>query len=712
MKKTHKKILLGAFLATFAFSAFAFTACDDKDESSNDSSSSSSSSSTSSSDSSSVAVLELSKTEAELVLGNDMLLIAICDDAEMVTWSSSNPAIVSVEDGVITANDVGEATITATYGEYTESCRVTVGLGDIQPVLTLKSYLGEEVVPFTVGTGYALNAVVSFNGKEYACEPQVTIDGDDTIIYADGKVNATGEGAATVTVSTVWKGVDTSLLTTQIKVRALKPIFITPFVTYADSQNAIATNDIELSIVEEWCGKSYNNSADVEFKAEIDGVESVLTDVAITKGDDLVSYDAEAGEITAKPNKRGTAVLTATYETDGYVYARDLTVNVVCPIEEYTDLFEFDASKNFPTELFGVGASVKEAWQGNKNVSPAKGRKQLQGVFANGYDTEPIEVYTTKGAYRFTNLFAYTMKLTQTNFVNTLSLEGKNSVLSGYYYLSEDVTVNMTTQLAGSKDVYFEGVFDGSEHTVNASVGQNGIFGHLGGDASIRNTHFNFTFASSGMATGLARNADISVLETLSVQANERLDITLQNLYVTSTNYTATSYALMGEMPYFLAMTDVYVNIDVGEETSGAGSERAALFKMDRSLYNSVPAGSFRPKAFKNVYVVTGNLIQMSDYYRKAGTYGPFAFTTFADNDLDLIGANKINGSYKIAPKKDRTNQEFWAQYGKYYTYDGHPNNPPYGLCMTYVYPNILRYNTVAELTATGVTEIGSWTVA
>ena len=46
-----------------------------------------------------------------------------------VTWSSSNPAVATVAGGVITAVAVGTAVITATSGNYSASCAVTVTAG-------------------------------------------------------------------------------------------------------------------------------------------------------------------------------------------------------------------------------------------------------------------------------------------------------------------------------------------------------------------------------------------------------------------------------------------------------------------------------------------------------------------------------------------------------------------------------------------------------
>lgn len=46
-----------------------------------------------------------------------------------VTWSSSNPAVATVSGGVITAVAVGTAVVTATSGNYSASCAVTVTAG-------------------------------------------------------------------------------------------------------------------------------------------------------------------------------------------------------------------------------------------------------------------------------------------------------------------------------------------------------------------------------------------------------------------------------------------------------------------------------------------------------------------------------------------------------------------------------------------------------
>lgn len=45
---------------------------------------------------------------------------------DRIIWSSSNPAVVKVSDGIVTAVSIGESVITATCGEYSATCTVNV----------------------------------------------------------------------------------------------------------------------------------------------------------------------------------------------------------------------------------------------------------------------------------------------------------------------------------------------------------------------------------------------------------------------------------------------------------------------------------------------------------------------------------------------------------------------------------------------------------
>lgn len=77
-----------------------------------------------------VESVELDKSELELAVGESATLVATVkpDDAtdKTVTWSSSDPEIATVDGGVVTAVKGGTATITASAGDKTATCAVTV----------------------------------------------------------------------------------------------------------------------------------------------------------------------------------------------------------------------------------------------------------------------------------------------------------------------------------------------------------------------------------------------------------------------------------------------------------------------------------------------------------------------------------------------------------------------------------------------------------
>lgn len=76
------------------------------------------------------------------------------DTTDRVTWSSDNTAVATVENGVVTAVGDGSATITATCGNYSASCTVSVAL-PVNPVLYSATNL--DVSSANVDTGVKLS---------------------------------------------------------------------------------------------------------------------------------------------------------------------------------------------------------------------------------------------------------------------------------------------------------------------------------------------------------------------------------------------------------------------------------------------------------------------------------------------------------------------------------------------------------------------------
>ena len=86
-----------------------------------------------------VSSITLNKpTSTIFVGGTDTLTATILPDNasdKTITWSTTNSAIASVSNGVVTGNSAGTATITAKAGSLTASCVVTVETIPVQSVL-------------------------------------------------------------------------------------------------------------------------------------------------------------------------------------------------------------------------------------------------------------------------------------------------------------------------------------------------------------------------------------------------------------------------------------------------------------------------------------------------------------------------------------------------------------------------------------------------
>ena len=117
-------------------------------------------------------------------------MISPSDTTQTLRWTSSNPLVASVSDGLVTFLSGGTAVIKATCGSCSASCTVTVAA-----VCKAVSISGGN----TVTTTLQLTATVTPED----CEQPVTWESSDTdvVTVADGLVTFVSVGNATITVT-------------------------------------------------------------------------------------------------------------------------------------------------------------------------------------------------------------------------------------------------------------------------------------------------------------------------------------------------------------------------------------------------------------------------------------------------------------------------------------------------------------------------------
>ena len=118
---------------------------------------------------------------------------------DYITWSTSNEAIATVENGVVTAVAVGTATITVTTedGNFTATCAVTVEATPVTGVTLDVAELALEVPATATLTATVAPADATDNTVVW------TSDNEAVATVAEGVVTAVAKGTATITVTTV-----------------------------------------------------------------------------------------------------------------------------------------------------------------------------------------------------------------------------------------------------------------------------------------------------------------------------------------------------------------------------------------------------------------------------------------------------------------------------------------------------------------------------
>ena len=207
--------------------------------------------------------------------------------AVYVEWMSSAPQIVSVEDSVITALSTGEATITASYGELSDSVTVTAYV-----ILSLP-----DNCEISVGKSMTISPVTSPEAD--LSEVLWESSAPDVVSVENGVITALNKGVATITAT--WHNVSDSMIVT------------------ADYE----LTDFQLSASEMWIVSK--ETAEIEIVDKVH--ENAPASFEWASSDTSVLTVNDNGLLTAKAP--GVATITATSDNG---ISRSCTVHVCYPV--------------------------------------------------------------------------------------------------------------------------------------------------------------------------------------------------------------------------------------------------------------------------------------------------------------------------------------------------------------------------------------------
>lgn len=342
-----------------------------------------------------VTEVTLDETELELEKGATATLIATVKPEnatdKTVTWTSSNNEVATVNNGTVTAVSEGTATITATAGEKTATCTVTVKAATV-PVTEVTIKVGDnasDTATMTAGEELELTATVL---PDTATDKGVTWESSDNSVatVSNGTVkaaNVTEQKTVTITAKSVSDKTKCDSITITVN-PALTGITLEP-----------TTDTLE----------GVGETATITAKADPEGAEL-----------GTVTWESSAtGVATVQPNVDGTAKVTAVSSGTTIIKATsgtatgEYTITVNIPVQSVS-ISAAGIEGNTTTITLGEGTNTLQL---TATVTPAEAnydKNQISWDVTNGAEYVTISTPATGETITVTAVNAGSATITAT----------------------------------------------------------------------------------------------------------------------------------------------------------------------------------------------------------------------------------------------------------------------------------------------------------
>ncbi len=502
------------------------------------------------------------------VSGTTTITASNIPEGETVTWESSDTSIATVSDGTVTGVKAGTATITATAGDKTATCEVTVEAPvateiTITPTsatvdknstatftATVKDQFGEEMTGSASGITWE---VTDYTGTG------VTVTANDNSTTATIQ-NTDASEAADLTV-TATAGGKSATATAKITTETAKvgKIIVTPSQTTARAGKDTVTCEKETQTAG---GSAVTGAGTITFS---------IDDAATTAG---ITIDESTGALTitgytGKGTDKITVTITATYEESGEKVTGTATVTVEAASEATTveitaptatEITAGDPAVTFTAkvldqygdEMSGEGAKATWSVEGAQSATSAT---KFSGAALTVADDEPegkltITATYTSGDITKTATKEITVKAKVPEF-DTFTASPTSIELSDDSSDPEEITLTLTTKnIADNEDITFKvaggdtgtGLGDSAEATITSKVSSNSATATLKIAKAQSATKLTVTASYTGVtdktvdievtraeATATFTDAEITGKVDEEITPGEEITITLKN---------------------------------------------------------------------------------------------------------------------------------------------------------------------------------------
>ncbi|MBQ8394870.1 MAG: DUF4886 domain-containing protein [Clostridia bacterium] len=334
--------------------------------------------------------LKLSETAYTLEVGETLTLTATPETAA-VTWSTSDEAVATVEDGVVTALVAGSATITAEASGYEKAtCEITV----VEAPEYVELTVDKEVLELREGGASVLvTATFTVNDEAHDCTFVWTSENDEIATVENGSITPVGVGSTVVTVSVEYKE---ETYSADVNV-AVKP----------DENIQVSKGTIALALAEINGDIISDTFTATAYKSGVENTDVTLA--FVSSNEDVATVTAEGGVATVTAKGEGTCKISVSYDSAYGKIETLVHVTVARSTLVFDEMIEIAYVQDntvldfSAVELLG---EVDGVYFDGKQVAAADGVLDTAFVEQNKGVIVPIEVRTSVAIYEAELLIA------------------------------------------------------------------------------------------------------------------------------------------------------------------------------------------------------------------------------------------------------------------------------------------------------------------
>lgn len=378
-----------------------------------------------------------------------------------VVWTTSDANIVAVEDGLIRALGVGTATITATVGEYSATCAVTVARGELTPEFDV---LGEDITVMK-NKQYTLDSAMSVAGEEFnLATVTFRTEGDCVSVDENGLITALAYGEQDVTVTATYGDIQ------------VEKTFTVTVYRRASVVTGITANRLELAATAYDWDKLTEYSV-AEFKAEVNEEEIDVPFTYSSSAENVATV--EDGKIVAKGV--GEATITVQFVAEDIETQTKIFVTVVKESITRNVGFESLVSGGLTAK---TGTLSLDLSKDDIEISLSEVTQVCIGeeIYESSYENDLLKVQKVPGGYHNFTLKTPRVDVTVDGLAYMGAISTKADLLSyatnmdayhGYAILTNDIDMEGESWSTG--EAWQRGTLDGKGYTVSNIITKHGF---------------------------------------------------------------------------------------------------------------------------------------------------------------------------------------------------------------------------------------------